>query len=480
MVEALRFPLVIGCCAWHSGSSSRVTCQKLIFCRYRCWYRWTGTTGPSGHFWMVSRQGHEGIEVSFVTSQRPSSSPASKCWLNVGSARSFSLFESAKDSCQFLFILRFFFIDFVKYSAKSLLLAFPEFWHFRFFSSDFIFNRQSLLACTIPNLQVALLISLVSTFWVVLSGFWQNWCHCWHWEKLLRCFTGRPETWAAIVCRVQRCEEGARETLAVLPRRPAKGWDFCSANARRFCSFHVSTFAFVKAGCHSNRDVKQKPIPKMTTAVTAVWIFMDFTQLLNHQAAEENFDHIDVQCARWMICVNLLSWFCETEVEELLVDDRVILKTLKLHEAWNMFFCNLTWADCVWSCWISTAQEPIQSHISRVHFWEPPLWRTVGFATFFLVEISGFFRADINIFNSLLAKQPLKSQAVAFPSCFVELEHILFFGDQVFMEALKFESLLLQIVKGNLSWHGLVDQVFKLFNPPVFIVQQRLYSCQGK
>ena len=98
---------------------------------------------------------------------------------------------------------------------------------------------------------------------------------------------------------------------------------------------------------------------------------------------------------------------------------------------------------------------------------------------FFLVEISGFFRADINIFNSLLAKQPLKSQAVAFPSCFVELEHI-FFGDQVFMEALKFESLLLQIVKGNLRWCGLVDQLFKLFNPPVFIVQQRLYSCQGK
>ena len=74
MVEALRFPLVIGCCAWHSGSSSRVTCQKLIFCRYRCWYRWTGTTGLSAHFWMVSRQGHEGIEVSFVTSQGPSSS----------------------------------------------------------------------------------------------------------------------------------------------------------------------------------------------------------------------------------------------------------------------------------------------------------------------------------------------------------------------------------------------------------------------
>ena len=71
MVEALRFPLVIVCCAWHSGSSSRVTCQKLIFCRYQCWNRWTGTTGPSGHFWMVSRQGHEGIEVSFVTSQRP-------------------------------------------------------------------------------------------------------------------------------------------------------------------------------------------------------------------------------------------------------------------------------------------------------------------------------------------------------------------------------------------------------------------------
>lgn len=145
-----------------------------------------------------------------------------------------------------------------------------------------------------------------------------------------------------------------------------------------------------------------------------------------------------------------------------------------------MFSCNLTWADPVWSCWISMAQEPIQSHISRVHFWEPPLCRTVGFATFLLVEISGFFRADINIFNSLLAKQPLKSQAVAFPSCFVELEHILFFGDQVFMEALKFESLLLQIVKGNLRWHGLVDQLFKLFNSPVFIVQQRLYSCQGK
>ncbi len=31
-VEALCFPLVIGCCAWHSGSSSGVTCQKLIFC----------------------------------------------------------------------------------------------------------------------------------------------------------------------------------------------------------------------------------------------------------------------------------------------------------------------------------------------------------------------------------------------------------------------------------------------------------------
>ncbi len=69
---------------------------------------------------------------------------------------------------------------------------------------------------------------------------------------------------------------------------------------------------------------------------------------------------------------------------------------------------------------------------------------------FFLVEISGFFRADINIFNSLLAKQPLKSQAVAFPSCFVELEHILLFGDQVFRHRNLNPSC--SNCQGDLSW----------------------------
>ena len=47
-VEAPCFPLVIGCCAWHSGSSSRVTCQKLIFCIH------VGIDGPGGLGGVVS------------------------------------------------------------------------------------------------------------------------------------------------------------------------------------------------------------------------------------------------------------------------------------------------------------------------------------------------------------------------------------------------------------------------------------------
>ena len=81
---------------------------------------------------------------------------------------------------------------------------------------------------------------------------------------------------------------------------------------------------------------------------------------------------------------------------------------------------------------------------------------------FFLVEISGFFRADINIFNSLLAKQPLKSQAVAFPSCFVELEHILLFGDQVFRHWNLNPSCSKLSGRSELTWFGWsIDQALQ-------------------
>ena len=132
---------------------------------------------------------------------------------------SFSLFESAKDSCQRFFIsrswdLQFFFYRFCEVQSKVIAIGFSNLSH-NFGISDSFLQALSLRV-RVASLYYTQLAGYSIDIYILYRTF--------EWLFLLFgridivgtdlcCFIGQPETWAAIVCRVPRCEEGANRVF---------------------------------------------------------------------------------------------------------------------------------------------------------------------------------------------------------------------------------------------------------------------------